>query len=267
VANSFRVKRRVVGEPKVSVVVHVQPGTAEAPAVESTGYPGRQLIVAGGKPDAYPSADLHVNHPFPARALNLAADEAGGEYLAFVDARAETIAEGWIPELLGEARRRGVGLVGGKLLNPDGSLRHGGSAIEVGWLTGRWEEPVFEDEDYLPLVNRPFNFAAASAAFMVVRKDLFEGVGGFDDDNLPTAFYDLDLSFRLQEKGLLNVYTPHASMVLDVLPNVPGEAEIAYMWRRWWERQVKMLFYRRSPLYVPGHRASLDGTMLDVVSS
>lgn len=252
----LRIRRSVVGEPKISIIVHVPWGTSDAPLLEQlrdgSGRSEHELIVAGGGREKFPAVNRQVSHPFPARALNLAAAEARGDYLAFVHARGQTSltdTAGWLRELSGEARRREVGVVGGKLLAPDGRLRHGGSVVEAGWLAGRWEEPIFEDEYYLPLVDRRFNFAAASAAFMMIRKELFEGVGGFDDDNLPTAFYDLDLSFKLQERGLLNVYTPHASMTLDASIPAPGETEIAYMWRRWWGRQVRMLFYQQSPLY------------------
>jgi hypothetical protein len=268
VRGSLRINRRV-DEPGVSIMVHVPPGTSAAPLLEhlehEARHPGRELILVGGDREAYPSVDLHVDHPFPARALNLAAGKAGGEYLAFVNGRAEEISAGWIPELLGEARREGVGVAGGKVLAPNGGVRHGGSVIEAGWLAGRLEEPVSEDEDYLPPINRRFNPAAASVAFMMVRRESFEGVGGFDDDNLLSAFYDLDLSFRLREKGLLNIYTPHASIVLGVPVPVPDKAEIAYMWRRWWAEQVRMLFYRRSPLYTE-HRG-LDVETLALISA
>jgi GT2 family glycosyltransferase len=83
---------------------------------------------------------------------------------------------------------------------------------------------------------------------MVVRAASFEKIGGFDDANLPTAFYDLDLSFRLQEIGLLNVYTPYARVICKSVGTVPGRDEIEYVWNRWWARLVRLLYYARSPL-------------------
>jgi GT2 family glycosyltransferase len=83
---------------------------------------------------------------------------------------------------------------------------------------------------------------------MMIGRERFERVGGFDDANLPTAFYDLDLSFRLQEIGLLNVYTPYTQAIFGGVWTVPGGEEIEYMWNRWWPRLVRLLYYQRSSL-------------------
>ena len=98
----------------------------------------------------------------------------------------------------------------------------------------------------------------------MVPKAVFEEAGGFDEESLPTAFYDLDLSFRLQEQGLRNVYTPNASLVCASPALLPGEMEIAYMWRRWWKQLVQLLYYRWSPLY--STHAGMDAELLVLLS-
>ncbi len=247
---SFRVVRHITGRPKVSVIVSAPQGTDTVPVVDElkrrSSYPIHQIIVASDGRTVHPSAD-HVSDSFPARALNLAARRARGEYLVFVDGGAQMTTPEWLAELLSEAQRRGVGAVGCKLLNPDGSLRHGGSLIEVSRLVGYEGDAVLDDQAPL-LVDQVFNFAAVSAGCMMMAKDVFDEVGGFDDEMLPTAFYDLDLSFRLQEKGLRNVYTPYASLIHGGSELQPGVEEIAYMWSRWWEQLVRLLYYRWSPL-------------------
>jgi GT2 family glycosyltransferase len=191
-----------------------------------------------------PSVD-RVAYPFPARLLNLAAEKAEGEYLMFLDARARITDSEWLQEMLRQARRREVGTVGCKVLNADGSLRHGGSVVEMSRLTGSPEEDVSEGGRYLPLVDYAFNFGAAPSECMAVRRALFESVGGFDDANLPTAFYDLDLSFRLREIGLTSVYTPYARVVCEGDRVEPNESELRYMWNRWWEKLVQSSYYQR----------------------
>jgi GT2 family glycosyltransferase len=96
-----------------------------------------------------------------------------------------------------------------------------------------------------------------------VRREVFEGVGGFDDANLPTAFYDLDLSFRLREAGLLNVYTPSAQVVCGGLKAAPSVGERKYMWTRWWGEVVRVLYYQQSPLHSERH--GLDREALSVL--
>ncbi len=249
---SFRVIRRMLGRPEVSVIVSVPEGATEVPVIEDlrrrTAYPIRQLIAAGGNKAATSQA-TNVRHPFRARALNLAANQAEGRFLVFVDGGVRTTSPDWLSELLSQARRQGVGAAGCALLNPDGSLRHGGSLVDVSRLVGYPDESVLGGEKPPPLVQGAFNFASASAACMVVRKAAFDRVGGFDDERLPTAFYDLDLSFRLREIGLLNVYTPHASLVYEGRSTLPAVEEIGYMWRRWWDQLVRLLYYRWSPLH------------------
>lgn len=262
VRGSLRVVRRPSGDPEVGVVLYVPEGMADVPLLDelerNTSYPIAGVTVAGVEGAARVPSANRVEHPFPARALNLAAEASAGEYLAFIDARARTTAPGWLPELLSQAQRSGVGAVGCRLVNPDGTLRHGGSFAELGRLVGYPDEPEFGGSEAPPLVEGPFNFAVASAECMVLSRATFEEAGGFDDGNLPTAFYDLDLSLRLRERGLINVYTPHASVVCDnpgdrSVATLPGEGEIEYVWRRWWPELVRLLYYRFSPLHATRH--------------
>ena len=272
---SLRVRRRPSGRPEVSVIFFAPEGAEGmdgAPLVDETepeaSYPVRQLIVAGGGGGAYPAAAERVSHPSPARAMNLAAEGAEGEYLVFTEGCAQVRPAGWLPELLGHAQRRGVGAVGCKLLDPDGGLRHGGSFVDLGRLVGRAGASVSGGEDLPGVADRTFDFGAASAGCMMVRREVFEAVGGFDDENLPTAFYDLDLSFRLREMGLRNVYTPYVSLVCEGLgESPPGENEVAYMWRRWWGELVRSLYYARSPLFRPTHRGAEEEALLAAISS
>jgi len=264
---SVRVVWPLEKRPTVSVIVFDPEGSMGRPRVDqlesATTYPIHQVIVASVERSKHPAVD-RVVHPFPARALNLAAGKAGGDYLAFVDARTRVTDPGWLGEMVRQARRREAGVVGCKVLGANGGLRHGGSLVRMGGLAGPPEEGAAEDGRYLPLVDHAFNPAAASLECMVVRRASFEGVGGFDDTNLPTAFYDMDLSFRLRETGLLCIYTPHAQVVCEGSRAAGGVGEIRYMWNRWWGELVRSLHYERSPLH-PAHHG-LDREALAVIS-
>jgi O-antigen biosynthesis protein len=264
---SFRVVRRVGGRPGVGVVVSVPEGATDVALVgellRRTSYPIHRIVVAGVESGTHGSAGHDVSHPFLARALNLAAAEAGGEYLVFVDGGARITEPDWLLEMLRQAQRREVGAVGCRLVNQFGGLRHGGSVVEMSQLTGSAEEPVSEGGHYLPLVDHTFNLVAAPAECMMVRREPFERVEGFDDVNLPTALYDLDLSFRLRESGLLNVYTPHARVVFEGIKPGPRKEEIEYVWNRWWGRVVQALYYQRPP-FDPAHQG-LDRETLSVL--
>jgi O-antigen biosynthesis protein len=265
---SFRIVRRVDGRPRVSVIVSAAQGTSETSMVDElerhASYPVHQIIVAGDGGEPRASAD-QVSDCFPARALNLAAGKAEGEYLVFMQARARVTAAGWLLEMLQQAQRPEAGAVGCKLLDASGGLRHGGSMMGMSRLTGHPEERVEGGGHYLPLVDHAFNFGAASAECMMVRRTTFERVEGFDDANLPTSLYDLDLSFRLLDLGLLNVYTPYARVVCEAAGTVSETEEIEYVWNRWWTRLVRSLYYQRPPL--DPARYALDREALFVLPS
>lgn len=257
VANSsYRVIRRGRELPKVSIVVHAPEGWPDWSLVdrleEQTAYPIHRIVEASfGRTEHPPVASVanaRVSHPLPARALNLAAREAGGEYLVFMDASTQTMDPGWLLEMLGHAQRQEVGAVGCKVMGLSGGLRHGGSLIAINQLIGDPREHDYESSYYLPLIDHTFNFGSASAECMMVRSVSFLEAGGFDDANLPNAFYDLDLSFRFRENGLLNVYTPYALIVCEGSHKITYVEEIEYMWNRWWGMVVQALHYRTSPL-------------------
>jgi O-antigen biosynthesis protein len=267
VEGAFRVVWSLEEGLRVSVVVLFPEGLVESPVLseleQETSYPIHQVLAVNAKHVEHPSV-ASISHPFPARALNLAAEKSEGEYLVFVDARARITDPGWLQEMLRQARRREVGAVGCKLVNMGGSLRHGGSFTEMAPLIGSPEESVSEGGHYLPLVDHTFNFGAASSECMVMRKAVFHSIGGFDDANLPTSFYDLDLSFRLREIGLKNVYTPYVRVIGSGGRHVPSEGEVRFMWSRWWTELVQSLYYQHSPLHPAYH--GLDKEALLVAS-
>ena len=83
--------------------------------------------------------------------------------------------------------------------------------------------------------------SAVTAACMVVRREVFEEVAGFDDINLAVAFNDVDLCLRIRELGYFNIFTPF-SVLLHHESKSRGQGdsgtpryqrETEYMLRRW----------------------------------
>lgn len=216
-------------EASVSVVVSAEEQHDEAfrqSLVESAGYSVGELIAADGE---------------SARALNAAARRATGEYVVFVGRGVRSFGSGWLASLLREAQRPGIGIVGGVLLDESGHAKMPLESLGFEGLTGEPRGGKVRD-----FPETPVSFPAP-ARFMAVRRSLFEAVGGFDEDNLPGAFYDLDLCFRLWEKGLSSVRVPLASAVVAGEPSSGSVEEVSYMWSRWWERLVWTLYYGGSP--------------------
>lgn len=141
-----------------------------------------------------------------ATACNAGAAQAGAvDHLVFLNNDTVPIA-GWLDALVAEAESPEVGAVGAKLLFADGTVQHAGVAISRdGWP--RHLYTGFPGEH--PAVNRRKRVAAVTAACVLVKRSLFEQVGGFD-----TAFHngyeDIDLCHRLTEAGSEIRYCPQS---------------------------------------------------------
>ena len=89
---------------------------------------------------------------------------------------------------------------------------------------------------------------------------VFQQLGGFDHENLPRHFYDVDLCLRLREHGLQIIWTPYASLSLEErLPEAAdASAEADYMKKRWGR------ILRDDPFYNPNLSLERPGFILAV---
>lgn len=146
------------------------------------------------------------------RLNNAAAREADGKYLLFLNNDTEILSPEWLSAMIEHAQRPEVGAVGAKLLYPDGRIQHAGVVLGPLGMAAhahRFASPV-PGSGYFNFPNIVRNYSAVTAACMMVRRDLFLEIGGFDEQNLPVAFNDIDLCLRLRESGHIVVYTPYA---------------------------------------------------------
>lgn len=143
---------------------------------------------------------------------NFAAKNANGDMILFLNNDTEIISEEWIVAMLEHAQRSDVGIVGCKLLYPDKTVQHAGVILGLGDLAGH-SHINFSDvhHGYFGRINITQNLSAVTAACMMMRKDVFEEIGGFDE-NIAIAFNDVDLCIKVREKGYLIVYTPYAEL-------------------------------------------------------
>ena len=144
--------------------------------------------------------------------INYGASEASGSRLLLLNNDTEVISPDFIPEMLGYLERPEVGVVGAKLFFRDGLVQHAG--IEVGpfdTIVHVNQDFVDEREGYRGRATRPGNFSAVTGACQMVRRDVFEQVGGYDED-FAVGFNDADFCMRAKEAGYLTVFTPYAKL-------------------------------------------------------
>jgi GT2 family glycosyltransferase len=125
----------------------------------------------------------------------------------------EVIHRDWLREMVSHAVRPEIGVVGAKLYYPDDTIQHAGTILGLGGGANH----AFRDfrraaPGYCDRLLLTQNLSAVTAACMLLRRRVFEEVGGLDAVNLPVAFNDVDLCLRIREKGYRIVWTPFAEL-------------------------------------------------------
>ena len=143
-------------------------------------------------------------------ACNRGAAAALGDYLLFLNNDTQVTA-GWLDALIETfAQHPKVGLVGAKLVYPDGRLQEAGGIVFAdasGWNLGRFGDPADPAYNYLREVDY------CSGAAIAVPRDWFAAVGGFDLRYAPAYYEDTDLAFRVREEGLRVLYQPRSTVI------------------------------------------------------
>lgn len=141
---------------------------------------------------------------------------ARGEYLLFLNNDTEVISSDWIEQMLMMAQREDVGAVGAKLYFENGSIQHCGIALGIGVARTAghiyYALPDGKNEiGYMGRLVYQQNMSAVTAACMMVSKEKYLEVGGFDPD-FKVAYNDVDFCLKLRGNGYVNVFTPYAEL-------------------------------------------------------
>ena len=174
---------------------------------------------------------------------NHAARQARGQVLGLVNNDIEVITPGWMEEMVAHAMRPEVGAVGAMLYYPDDTIQHAGVLIGVGGVAAHiGSRMVRGAHGYFGRLTLVQRLSAVTAACLLVRREVFEEVGGLDE-GLKVAFNDVDFCLRLDQRGYRNIWTPHAELYHHEsasrgLEDNPVKlarfhSEVEFMQRRW----------------------------------
>jgi GT2 family glycosyltransferase len=145
---------------------------------------------------------------------NYAVKHAAGSVIGFVNNDIEVISTDWLNEMVGHVLRQDVGCVGAMHFYPDDTIQHAGVIVGLDGVAGhafRFENKS-SNEDYFNYFSSIRNPDAVTAATLLIRKELFERVGGFDEMHLAIAFNDVDLCLKVNALGYRCVWTPYAEL-------------------------------------------------------
>ena len=143
---------------------------------------------------------------------NYGASFVTGEYIVLLNNDTEVITVNWLEELLMYAQREDVGAVGAKLYYPDKTIQHAGVVLALGAHRTAGHSHYKQPKANLGYMGRlcyAQNVSAVTGACLMVKKSLFEEVGGLDE-GFAISLNDVDFCLKLREKGYLNVFTPFA---------------------------------------------------------
>jgi GT2 family glycosyltransferase len=145
---------------------------------------------------------------------NEAVRAARGSIVGLINNDIEALHEGWLEEIVGQLMRPGVGVVGAKLLWPNGMVQHGGVALGMGngasHFGNRLADGDWGDYGRNQLLQQ---VSAVTAACLFIRRKDYLDAGGMDALAFPVNFNDVDLCLKMRARGQSVVWTPHARLL------------------------------------------------------
>lgn len=252
IAGSWRLRRTIPPKGKVSIIIptcaaHGHIATCIETLRAKTAYRNFEIICIDNIPADLPEwkqqvrsgADkaVEIAEAFNwSRFNNRAAEQASGEYLLFLNDDVEIEREDWLDALLEHAQRPEVGIVGAQLLYPDRKVQHAGiflTTLGAGRHSFRFLDA--DEPGYFGLALTQRNVIAVTGACMLMRRDVFERLGGFDEAH-EVVNNDVDCCLRAWQAGLSVVYTPYAQLIHHELAsraNIKDIFNAEHFARRW----------------------------------
>jgi ADP-heptose:LPS heptosyltransferase/GT2 family glycosyltransferase len=143
---------------------------------------------------------------------NIGAAASRGKYLLFLNDDIEALQPGWLEALLELAQVPATGVVGARLLYPDGKVQHAGQYLAMTHARHAFRFCNKEDDGPFGLARAVREMAAVTGACQMIRREVFDKLGGFDEGH-DIINNDLDFCLRARQRGLSVLLTPHAELM------------------------------------------------------
>lgn len=184
-------------------------------------------------------------YPFNYSAINnFGVKHATGQIIGLVNNDVEVISPDWLTEMVRHVMRKEIGCVGAKLFYSNGSIQHGGVILGIGGVAGHSHKYFPGDHaGYFGRLSLVQNLSAVTAACLLVRREIYDEIGGLNEKDLTVAFNDVDFCLRVRESGYRNIWSPYVTLFHHESISRGKEdrpekvqrfnSEVQYMKRRW----------------------------------
>ncbi len=241
----FRIRYQILGNPKISIVIANRDHEPDlrrcvTSIMEKSTYDNYEIILVENNSRTREIKDYYaqlLGAPWQGDGIQRSADNkisvvtykgefnysavnnlgvkyAAGDYILLLNNDTEVITVNWMEELLMYAQREDVGAAGAKLYYGDKTIQHAGVVIGLGAHRTAGHTHYKQHRQNLGYMGRlcyAQNVTAVTGACLLVKKSLYEAVGGLDE-SFAVSLNDVDFCLKLREKGLLNVFTPFAEL-------------------------------------------------------
>lgn len=229
----FKIRYQIIGDPMISIVIANRDHATDlkrciTSILERSTYENYEIIVVENGSSSSEIFDYYEELKEEPRVKlvifegdfnysavnNLGASQAKGEYLLFLNNDTQVITVNWLEELLMYAQREDVGAVGGKLYYGNKTIQHAGVVLGLGAHRTAGHSHYGQHRDNLGYMGRlcyAQDVSAVTGACLLVKKALFQEVGGLDE-SFAISLNDVDFCLKLRQKGYLNVFTPFAEL-------------------------------------------------------
>ncbi len=147
------------------------------------------------------------------RLNNKAVTIATGTVIGFINNDIEVINGDWLGEMLGYLLQPKIGIVGAKLLYANDTIQHAGVALGIYGVACHPHRHFSRSSvGYFGLPQLPHEVSAVTAACLLMHKNIFEEINGFDEEHFAIGFNDVDLCLKVRNKGYKIVYNPFAEL-------------------------------------------------------
>ncbi len=228
---TYRVKYDIIGKPLVSIIIPFKdkPELLDMcinSILDRSTYQNYEIIGISNNSEESETFEMmevlkykdnrvsfyEYNMPFNYSKINNYAVEhyAKGKHVILLNNDIEIISPAWLEAMLEFSQQENVGAVGAKLYYPDDTIQHAGVIIGIGRVAGH-SHKYFKKEDvgYFSRIDIIQNVSAVTGACLMVKREVYEKMGGLNEDDLTIAFNDVDFCLRLHKKGYRNIYTPY----------------------------------------------------------